>query len=61
MGVTVISRTKHTLNRELASQADSFGGLMMLESLRNDPHQLFSLLSPQMLQSWNSEKPLAYV
>jgi hypothetical protein len=34
---------------------------MMLESLRNDPHQLFSLLSPQMLQSWNSEKPLAYV
>ena len=40
-GVTVIFRAKHTLSRELASQADPSEILMMLESLRNGPHQPF--------------------
>jgi uncharacterized membrane protein YphA (DoxX/SURF4 family) len=40
-GVTVIFRAKHTLSRELASQADTSERLMMLERLRNDPHKPF--------------------
>ncbi len=41
VGVTVIFRAKHTLSRELASQADSSEGLMTLENCRNDPDQPF--------------------
>jgi hypothetical protein len=41
IGVTLIFRARHTLNRALASQADSSERLMMLERLRNDPHEPF--------------------
>ncbi len=41
-GVTVLFRAKHTLSRALASQADSSERLMMLERLRNNPHEPFS-------------------
>jgi hypothetical protein len=45
-GVTRLFWAKHTLSRELASQADSSQGLATLESLRITTHQLlFSLIA----------------
>jgi hypothetical protein len=45
-GVTRLFRAKHTLSRELPSQADSSEELVTLESLRTTIHQpLFSLIA----------------